>query len=125
MTWRKGVKTPPEVLSGGLPCASVDSNALYIKTQSNEAYAYASTSTSWSRLPKCPTKYCPAVILNNLLTLVGGNHEGIITNQLFSLTGAFSDRKWTEEFPPMPTKRQAATALCTGTHLIVAGGKTN
>ena len=45
-----------------------------------------------------------------------------ITNQLFSLTGEGSGRLWTEEFPPMPIKRTASTALCTGTALIVAGG---
>ena len=31
-------------------------------------------------------------------------------------------RWWTEKFPPMPTKRYAVSALCTGMALIVAGG---
>ena len=44
------------------------------------------------------------------------------TNQLFSLTGEGSNRRWTEEFPPMPTRRYATMALCTRTALIVAGG---
>ena len=30
--------------------------------------------------------------------------------------------KWVEKFPPMPTRRVFATAVCTGTVLIVAGG---
>ena len=41
------------------------------------------------------------------------------TNKLMSLT---DEHKWTEEFPPMPTKRRFATAVCTGTVLIIAGG---
>jgi hypothetical protein len=41
--------------------------------------------------------------------------------QLFSLTGEGSGRRWSEEFPPMPTKREASMALCTGAALIVAG----
>ena len=31
---------------------------------------------------------------------------------------------WTEELPPMQTKRSQTTALCTGTALIVGGGRT-
>ena len=32
------------------------------------------------------------------------------------------EKKWTEKFPPMPTKREFVTAECTKTALIVAGG---
>ena len=63
-----------------------------------------------------------SVIINNLLTLIGGYNSSTITNQLFSLTGHGSDRRWTEEFPPMPTRRYGSTAHCTETALIVAGG---
>ena len=45
-----------------------------------------------------------------------------VTNQLFSFTMEGGVRRWTEKFPPMPTKQWGATALCTGTALIVAGG---
>ena len=47
--------------------------------------------------------------------------EHTVTNKLFSFT--VGDESWTEKFPPMPTKRWHTTALCTGTSLIVAGGK--
>ena len=63
------------------------------------------------------------VIINNFLTLVGGEHRGYTTNLLFSLTGEGSGRGWTKKFPRMPTKRDTSAALCTGTALIVAGGK--
>ena len=49
-------------------------------------------------------------------------NSGVTTNKLFSLTAEGSVRRWTEKFPPMPTKRLGSTALCTGTALIVAGG---
>ena len=43
---------------------------------------------------------------------------------LFSLTGTGEDRKsWTEEFPPMPTKRYGVSALGAEKALIVAGGE--
>ena len=85
-------------------------------------YSYTTSTSSWSKLPDSPNRNCPLVIINNLLTLIGGHCGDTLTNQLFSLTGKGSDRRWTEEFPPMPTKRDGSTALCTGAALIVAGG---
>ena len=49
--------------------------------------------------------------------------KGLITNQLFSLTGEGSGQRWIEKFPPMSTKRWGITALCTGSNLIAAGGE--
>ena len=116
LTWREGEKAPCEM--SGSYCAAADRNTLYVKMWKS-VYAYTS---SWSQLPDSPTRSCPSVIINNLLTLIGGDHSGTITNQLFSLTGKGSGRRWIEEFPPMPTKRHGSIALCTGTTLIVAGG---
>ena len=102
--------------------AVADGTAMYFRI-GYSVYAYtASTSNAWCQLPDSSTTDCPSVIIDNILTLVGGNHRLAITNQLFSLTGEGSGRRWTEEFPPMPTKRRGSTALCTGTALIVAGG---
>ena len=120
MSWREGRKAPCEMSSPFN--ATADSTALYVRNV-NEVYAFTTSTTSWSRLPNSPTHSCPSVIVNNLLTLVGGVHGPTPTNKLFSLTGKGSGRKWTEEFPPMPTKRNSSTALCTGTALIVAGGR--
>ena len=128
MSWRKGMELPPEMTSGAaITYACVDHNALYITMESQDVYTFTQSASIWSRLPKSPTKYCSPVIINGLLTLVGGYDIGgsATTNQLFSLTDESGDRKkWTEVFPPMPTKRQAVTALCTGTTLIIAGGRT-
>ena len=126
LTWREGKKAPCGMRYHH--CAAVDGNILYVRV-SHQVYSYT-TSTSrwpksgWSQLPNSPTQICPSVIINNLLTLVGGIHSGTITNQLFSLTGEGGGRRWTKEFPPMPTRRQGSIALCTGTALIVAGGET-
>ena len=45
-----------------------------------------------------------------------------LENELFSLTGKGSGRRWAQQYAPMPTKRRLTTSLCTGTALIVAGG---
>ena len=120
LTWKEGEKAPHRMSLSY--CAVVDGTNLYVR-MSNQMCSYTISTSSWSRLPDSPTNSCPLVIINNLLTLVGGKHSGTSTNQLFSLTGEGSGRKWTEEFPPMPTKRYYLTALCTGAALIVAGGR--
>ena len=123
LTWREGEKAPRR-MGGTLSinaATAVDGRILYVAA-SHQVYAHNIDTSSWSQLPDSPTNSCPLVIINNLLTRVGGNHSGTTYNQLFSLTGKDSRRKWTEEFPPMLIKRYGSTALCTGTALIVAGG---
>ena len=104
--------------------SATDGTTLYIRQDNNSVYAYTIRTSSWSQLPNSPTHNCPSVIINNLLTLVGGGHGGTTTNQLFSLIEKGRGRRWTEKFPPMPTKRWGSTAFCAATALIVAGGQT-
>ena len=64
------------------------------------------------------------MIIKTLLTTVGGFNRCLkITNKLFSLTGDDEGQNWNDVFPPMPTKREYAAALSTGSYLIVAGGE--
>ena len=82
-----------------------------------DIYCFDYCSKQWSELPECPTCNFALVIVNDLLTTVGGEEEG---DKLFS----FSDEgKWVEEFTPMPTKREYPAAVCTGHSLVVAGGR--
>ena len=122
LTWREGKKAPCGM--NELNYSATDGTTLYVRQDNKSVYAYTISTSSWSQLPDSPTRNCPSVIINNLLTLVGGGHGGTTTNQLFSLTGEGRGRRWTEKFPPMPTKRWGSTALCAGTALIVAGGNT-
>ena len=127
LTWREGEKAPCTMLHSY--CSAMDSNILYVKVRAKQVHAFTVSTSIWSQLPDCPYVYdCPLIVINNLLTLVGGDTSENIgasnaSNRLISLTGEGSGRRWTEEFPPMPTKRCGSTALCTGTALIVAGGK--
>ena len=126
LTWREEEKAPCKMCNSY--CAVANDSTLYVRRRNHEVYAYTITTSSWSQLPSSPTYNCPSVIINNLLTLVGGVkslkvHKSDITNQLFSLTGKGNERRWTEEFPRIPTKRLGSIALCIGTALIVAGGK--
>ena len=121
LKWREGEKAPCKMSISY--CAAVDDSTLYVRA-TRQMFSYTISTARWSQLPNSPVEFCPSVIVNNFLTLIGGNLRcDTLTNQLYSLSGESSDRRWTEEFPPMPTKRQGTTALCTGTALIVAGGR--
>jgi hypothetical protein len=129
LTWREGEKAPHEM--SGSYYAAVDGSALYVRQEdTHHMFCYTISTSSWSQLPDTPTINCPTVVIKSLLTLVGGSISGKIfseayfscTNQLFSLTGEGSGRRWTKKFPPMPTKRYGTIALCTEAALIAAGG---
>ena len=87
-----------------------------------ENHVYAYSDKKWLRLPDCPYEGSSVAVINNVLTTIGGYQGSSVTNQLFSLTGEESNRKWSEEFPPMPTKRDFTNSLCKRTVLIVIGG---
>ena len=98
----------------------VDGNMAYFNPHKH-VYSYDSEKQKWSCLPQSPHRYSSLAVVSGLLTAIGGS--GMLgtnaTNQLFSLTG---EGKWVERFPPMPTKRYATVAVCSGKSLVVAGG---
>ena len=125
LNWREGeIKAPCEM--GRYYCDAVvhQDTAYYRYDVDNSIYAYHIPTSSWSPIPECPIEGGSTItIIDGQLTMIGGyRHDGKKTNKLFSLTGNGSDSVWTEEFPPMPTKRYNVAALCTGTAVIVAGG---
>ena len=72
MTWKGGRRAPCKMSSSGNAVA--DGNVMYVR-KINKVYAYTAKATfsSWSQLADSPTSNCPSVIVNNLLTLVGGD----------------------------------------------------
>ena len=102
--------------------AALHNDAIYIRLPGNMIYAYSEDAQTWTKHAKCPTSNGPLAIVNNLLTLVGGCDNDHCLNKLFSLTEKSSGRNWSQEFPPMPTKRYGTAVLCAGIALIVAGG---
>ena len=106
---------------------TVGNSTLYCKSErSNELYAYNIPSSNWFPVPECSHNAGGFVItvIDGLLTTVGGyyGYDFQDTNKLFSLIGEGSNWKWTERFPPMPTKRYHVAVLCSGTAVVVVGG---
>ena len=119
LRWRDGGRAPCKmwgavaVMSGGVAFFRPRGHRVQTVTTYNSAI------NKWSELPKCPNHFFSLAVINSLLTAIGGkrrNHE--FTNSLLSL----ADNKWTELFPPMPTKRWLTTVVCSGRTLVVAGG---
>ena len=118
LRWRDGGKAPCK-MSGSV--AAVDGCVAYFYPggMRHEIFAYNSTNNQWSELLECPNYGFSLAMVNSLLTAIGGKKSIFErTNSLLSFTG----KKWTEWFPPMPTKRWLTTAVCSGRSLIVAGG---
>ena len=81
--------------------------------QTRNYYAYHIPSSCWSPIPDCLHSGFALAVIDDLLTAVGGYVGSKKTNKLMSLTGEGSGRRWTEKFPPMPTKRFVVSALYT------------
>jgi hypothetical protein len=124
LKWKKGRNAPYKIsnLYYGEMAATVDENYMYVM-EDKRVYIYDIHTLAWSQLPDSEYECCALAIVNGLLTLIGGVRHGVVTSQLFSLIREGKIAKWTEEFPPMPTKRYAACALCIDKALIVAGGQ--
>ena len=119
LRWRDGGRAPDEMLG---QLVAVDGSVAYFLTKlviNHRVFAYNSLNDKWSELPRCPNHDISLAVVNSLLTAIGGvTPNGELTNSLLSLT----DMKWTEQFPPMPTKRQWTAAVYSGKSLVVAGG---
>ena len=124
LRWRKVGKAPREMYK---TCdAVVHNNTVYCKCDrwANKIYTYHIPSSNWSSLSDCPLNGGYTItVIDGQLTAVGGYGKNLgSTNQLLSLTEEGSGRRWTEKFPPMPTKRYGVIALCMRIALIIAGG---
>ena len=117
LRWRDGGRAPRKTYG---QVATVDESVAYFQpVGSNSVVAYNSTNKKWSELPDCPNCNFSLAIVNHDLTAIGGEMRSKrVTNSLLS----FTDSKWTEQYPAMPTKRWLTTAVCTGKSLVVAGG---
>ena len=118
--WRDGGKAPFKMARGNVV---VQMNIVYFMNFDGKGCSYDSLTKLWSKLPECPNMYTGLVVLEGLLSVIGGG-KGLYhpdpENKLLSLRG----KKWVERFPAMPTKRYSAAAVATGQYLIVAGGQT-
>ena len=123
LRWKDGKKAPVRMIRGS---TVVDGNTVYIKHRSDSLKIYSCRFTSqdlqWSTLPDTEYFYPSLVVIDGILTTVGGYRDSQYTNSLLSLTGRGRRRQWSEIFPAMPTSRYLTVSVTTQQTLIVAGG---
>ena len=123
LRWEDGKKAPEEMRRGS---AVVDGNGVYINPwDSHKMYScqvISSQEQQWSTLPAQQYINSSLVVIDGMLTSVGGRRDGKCTSSLLSLTGSGRGRRWSEVFPAMPTPRSRTVSLTTQHTLIVAGG---
>ena len=124
MTWREGKQAPETIFRGA---TVVHGNTAYFTPfNSVRVYSYQNIlgNEQWSRLPDNPNKEFSLVVIDGLLTSVGGWNNGDPTNTLLSLTGESKREQWIELLPPMPTPRHSTACIITEgiLHVVVAGG---
>ena len=103
--------------------AAADLNNVYCSPiDSKSVYRYQLREDQWNDLPSCPYKDSGLVVIDGVLTAVGGVDGYRYTNKLFTLRQS----RWVEEYPPMNTARSSPAVGSTsdGQHMnvIVIGG---
>ena len=121
MKWKKKSKAPERMRRGS---AASDSNTAYFNgSGSTRVHSYDSDTQKWRQLPDTPhTRDTTLVVVQHILTMVGGYVSGKVTNSLLRLMGEGGAMKWLPHYPAMPTARCYTAAMCSGHSLIVAGG---
>ena len=114
-------KTVPCGMSRG--SAVADLNNVYCSPSgSKSVYRYRLREDQWNDLPSCPYMNSGLVVIDGVLTAVGGVEGSHHTNKLFTLRQS----RWVEEYPPMKTARSSPVVVSTsdGGHMnvIAIGG---
>ena len=126
--WSKCAPPPRNrpLLSGS---STVKGTTLYIsELHGRYIFAFDSVRDTWSTLPLCPQECFSLVVIENLLTAVGGQDSK--SKKALGRLCSFAEHRlsnggaWTQVFPPMLSERLWPAVLCAGSNLVVAGGKT-
>ena len=120
LQWRSGPKAPLETF--GESSAVHGRVAYFYSWRENKIMMYNSETGKWAILPQCPKKCFSLVVVNGLLTAIGG-WSGWLERDTKTLLSLTWKQKWTEQFPPMTYYHTVPAVACTSTSLIVAGGK--
>lgn len=125
LKWGEGLSMP---CSMERSCNAVVKSSMvyFVVASTSRVYNFSITDNTCFSLPDCPFCLSSLVIVDGVLTAVGGSQIGgdgtvkIFSNRLFTFTDVGA---WIEQFPCMPTKRDSTASLHTKNVLIVAGGR--
>ncbi|XP_064405233.1 uncharacterized protein LOC135350387 [Halichondria panicea] len=113
--WESLPDAPIDIWDGP---SAVNGDKAYFKSYGKDT-VHEFSSDQWHVLPRCPNKMYTIVIVDNILTTVGGRSDSQrFSNKLYS----YINNKWVKHFPSMPTRRWMPGAVYTINKLVVAGG---
>ena len=92
--------------------------AYVIGRGSQTVYGYRLDTDEWNKHSECPHVNPGLVIINDLLTAVGGRVGGGSTEKVTTLTR----NNWVETFPPLQTPREGPAVVHYGDYVIAVGG---
>lgn len=136
LEWKICQPAPEPMDEGSI---AVKDKYVYVNpAHSDFVYEYDSIEDRWRNKIQCSRTSFALVIVDGLLTLVGGQISDsnssagtesssenesldVITNSIISFYNGHKTM-WREYFKPMKKKRRNAVACCTTKHLVVAGG---
>ena len=112
-------KTAPCEMERG-SATTDDQFAYFTPGSSKSVYRYKFSTEEWKPLPPSPYSDSRLVIIDGILTTVGGEDQSCYTNKLFSLQRG----QWVEHYPPMNTARSDMAVVITadGNYILVIGG---
>ncbi len=113
LTLQRGPNAPSKMF--GSSATSIGSKA-YFRPNGSEIYEFCADSGEWNQLLSCTTKSSTLVVIDNMLTVVGG------TNPAQCLSLHSSTCRWRPMYPSMQYGRYNSTAIKCGGYLVVAGG---
>lgn len=114
--WHTGPQPPNDIQAGS---TAVIGTKVYCRpTKRNEVYEFSLKEETWRQLEVCPFGACTLVVIDGVLTAVGGMY----TRKLFCYSETQDGGMWFEEYPPMSVERFNAVGAFCNDMLIVAGG---
>ena len=124
LRWKRVKSAPKEMYKWGN--AAVGINEVYFNAGGEKTmYSYTIDSEQWSQLPDCPKFHSSFVVIDNLLTAIGGQsslQQGRCSDKLYCLKQrVLQQPQWLEEFPPMPRKKTNTISVCTNAAVVVVG----
>ena len=123
------VKLPDLPIPTCCATATIIGNTLYVsggacpdRKSSLLVQAYDINTGTWSTLPPSPVYESESTVINERLTLIGGQDAstGKITNEVWSWHE--DEKVWRKTIPPMPTKRVRRGVVQSGNVVAVVGG---
>ena len=128
MKWKRPRDLP---FAMSFPCSVVVQGRVYVgggvaeKTDDEHSVMVYKQGEGWKRLPRYRYRFFAMAVLQDQLTLVGGEDSSThkVTNQISVLHS--QSQRWTYPYPPLSTRRFRPGVATYTKWLVVVGGENN